>query len=552
MIPHRLTAILLSLCVTAPLATAQTDPQPWVELVQGAHPGVSALVAYDDRIWFAQSDPFENANIANVWSYDPGAGESQFERALFSQDVGDPLAWDGRLFWPFEDPRRSTGRGEFAVVDAERRWAWGTFQVGRAFHVHTLGRCQGALMAGTGAFDGELLRSQDDGRAWALAGAVKPEAAPFARVVSITEVSGRCFLGTLANRDPRSKVMEWTTAGIVAVPGGPTGNRADKLVGFDGRLFALSGGRIWRFDTGAEVWADRAAPARGPRAFSAHDGVLWLVTGRSGQGALWRSADGETWAAVQRFDQTPISVLATDIGVFVGTYDRADGGRLWGPEPGATRVETPSVIASQDWPPTAGPSAVTNITAIQKALAAEPPDWRVALSRILEVSEAAAYGFGPRAGEALTALLDQPLPAGTIDTGRGGALPAGPLLHWALLSQAASLQGGRVPVTLLRASWITPDNSRQKYFDPILAAILAVGWVGQDDPATLDALIDRLEAGADPEWLADDVAGALGALSGVYFATDAEAWRTWFVERFGGDGSESPVVFPGPAGRFGD
>lgn len=36
--------------------------------------------------------------------------------SLFSQDAGNPVVYNGLLYWPFEDPRRSAGTVEFAVT----------------------------------------------------------------------------------------------------------------------------------------------------------------------------------------------------------------------------------------------------------------------------------------------------------------------------------------------------------------------------------------------------------------------------------------------------
>ena len=87
----------------------------------GVWPGVSNLIVYDGRIWFTNSVPFEDTNAADIYSYDPQTGTLRYERGLFTQDTGVPTVFDGKLFWPFEDPRFSMGAGEYAVTDGQ---AW--------------------------------------------------------------------------------------------------------------------------------------------------------------------------------------------------------------------------------------------------------------------------------------------------------------------------------------------------------------------------------------------------------------------------------------------
>jgi hypothetical protein len=84
-------------------------PGPW--------PAISGLIGFDGRLWFVNSVRYPNHNSADIYSYDPADGTTRFEAALFSQDAGDPVVFEGRLYWPFEDPRWSTGRGEYMVTD---------------------------------------------------------------------------------------------------------------------------------------------------------------------------------------------------------------------------------------------------------------------------------------------------------------------------------------------------------------------------------------------------------------------------------------------------
>ena len=86
--------------------------QPIERLVQpGPWDSVSGLVAYGERVWLVNSVKFIDHNSADVYSYDPQRRRVRYERHLFSQDAGTPAVAGGLLYWPFEDPRFSIGRG---------------------------------------------------------------------------------------------------------------------------------------------------------------------------------------------------------------------------------------------------------------------------------------------------------------------------------------------------------------------------------------------------------------------------------------------------------
>ena len=120
-------------------------------------PSVSQLITYRDRVWFVNSKPFEDSNVADVYSYSIKDDSLRYERSLFSQDLGDPVVHDGLLYWPFEDPRRSAGSGEYVVTDGVN-WQWHVMQSGSVMHVHAMEVCGGDLVATTGSWTGQLHR----------------------------------------------------------------------------------------------------------------------------------------------------------------------------------------------------------------------------------------------------------------------------------------------------------------------------------------------------------------------------------------------------------
>ena len=132
-------------------------------------------------------------------------------------------------------------------------------------------------------------------------------------------------------------------------------------------------------------------------------------------------------------------------------------------------------------------------------------------------------------------------------------MTAARLARWYLLWALAQQGGGRVPIALLEEAWNEAANRPEKYFHPTPAAAWAVATLGQKDPDTIAALIDRLGRAGDPEWLGGDLTGALTALTGERFGHDHAAWRAWWVEQ----NAEAPsppdlglALLPVPAGAF--
>jgi len=76
-----------------------------------------------------------------------------------------------------------------------------------------------------------------------------------------------------------------------------------------------------------------------------------------------------------------------------------------------------------------------------------------------------------------------------------------------------------------------PQRTPEKYLEPAPAAAWAAAVVGQDDEATLPALVARLGAPGQPAWLDGDFVGALTALTGKRFGYDLDAWRAWWSSR---------------------
>ncbi len=183
--------------------------EPLVRLsVAGPWPGVSRLIAYNGRIWFVNSRPFENFNAADLYSYSPVTGEVRYERGLASQDVGEPAVVAGQLYWPFEDPRSNLGLGEYAITDG-LNWSWNVFTEGRALHDHAMTECGGNLVAATGGWIGALQVSSDKGDTWSeVYRHPTPDDQP-SRITGVIEFDKRCVFAVAARNLPGPKLFTW-------------------------------------------------------------------------------------------------------------------------------------------------------------------------------------------------------------------------------------------------------------------------------------------------------------------------------------------------------
>ena len=121
------------------------------------------------------------------------------------------------------------------------------------------------------------------------------------------------------------------------------------------------------------------------------------------------------------------------------------------------------------------------------------------------------------------------MPSNPIDVFGGQfTVPARDIGRWHLIAAMARNREQAIPADLLEGYWERRPNRPQKWFDPLLIAMHAVQLSGQDDRATIDALIGRLDSD-DPDWLLSQAIDTLSAVTGERFGFDREAWRNWWA-----------------------
>ncbi|MEE8226845.1 MAG: PQQ-binding-like beta-propeller repeat protein [Kiloniellales bacterium] len=502
------------------------QPGPWS--------AVSGLVGYGERLWLVNSVLFVNHNSADIYSFDPKTGVVRYEAHLFSQGAGQPAVADGLLYWPFEDARSSVGRGEFMVTDG-RRWAWHFLPQGQVFHVHAMIAHEGAIYAATSAWRAGVQRSDDGGRTWRVHYEHPSAPRTVSRFTTLAAFGGELYAGLTAWREKGVKLYRLTGNGAVPATAWPEGQAVTALAAYAGWLYGVNHGTagsvLWRTN-GAIAEPIAAFAAERVRDLAAADDRLWAVTARPGGGALWSSRDGVAWTLAQEFKGAQPADLAVYAGrVYVGTIGPQGRGGLWGPPP-PTPVEAaaPTPAPPSPWRSNAQGLAHA-LGVLDRALAA--PAGHAHHGEALRAAVRALVSRGsPAVGTALQRRLDRPGSDRSVRLFGGGlTVPAVTLERWYLLWGLAFNGHGRVPPAYLTAPWRQEPNPAEKYLEPAPMAMWAAGRLGQNDEATIAALIEALGRTGEAPWLNGDRIGALTALTGERFGYDFAGWRAWWAAR---------------------
>ena len=253
----------LPLAASAVELTLLAQPGPWS--------GVSRLIGYRGRVWFANSVKHVNHNSADLYSYDPRTGATRYETRLFSQDAGVPLIADGLLYWPFEDSRASAGRGEYMVTDGER-WRWHALPSLLAFHLHAMASLDSRLYAATSAWQAGLQVSSDGGHTWRAVHRHPTPSGRVTRFVSLAVLDRSLYVGMSSRVDEGPRLLRLADGVLTPVEGWPSARITTDLEVYRGWLYATSRDdattRVWRTD-GTRVEEVSALAGRSVRALAA-------------------------------------------------------------------------------------------------------------------------------------------------------------------------------------------------------------------------------------------------------------------------------------------
>jgi hypothetical protein len=498
----------------------------------GPWPVASELIGFRSRLWLVNSVKGVNHNSADLYSYDPETAELRYERHLFSQDAGRPLVADGLLYWPFEDARASLGVGHFMVTDGER-WRLGAIPTAQIFHTHAMVASDRGLIAATSAWRAGLQLSLDRGRSWRQIYDHPTAERQVTRIVGLAALGDLTFGYLIGNGQRR--LLRFGGASVTEVPGWPADQAIVGLGAFAGHDYGIvqgpEGVAVWRTD-GRD--SERIAPPRtnwSVEDLAAGDDGLWALATSADGGAVWHSPDGVAWEVRYRLEGGQPYGLAVHRGaVYVGGAGTDGQGVLWGSPgpPGAA----PTLPRAAMPPRSTADTTERDWTAAGRELdrlLADPasylPAGRPLRDLVLELALA-----DPRT-DFFSKRLRRPFPGEELSLIGGNVrIPAAKMARWILLWGMSLAGRGQVPLALLEEPWTAPQNPSEKYFEAPPAAMWTAALVGQDDPATVEALIRRLERKGDPLWLRGDALGALVALTDQRFGYDAAAWRRWWQQ----------------------
>lgn len=525
-----LAAVVLTL---APPAIAAEE-----KLVRLAEVGpwhaVSGLISYRGRLWFANAVKFRDHNSADIYSYAPEDQSVRYERHLMSQDAGTPVVYAGLLYWPFEDPRWSAGRGEYMVTNG-RDWAWHMLPQREAFHIHAMAERGLDLYASTSAFRAGLQKTRDRGRTWEpvweYAGPTEPPNGGLTRIYSMIDYEGALHVGFSARWREDVSLLRLDGGALEPVPGWPKGQDVRSLTVHRGKLYAINiadnGRAVWRTDgkTAERIVSLDGVPVR--KIASAGE-TIWAISMGDATGSLWRSRRGTKWVKVQDFPGLePVDLAVWRGKPWVGILKRGGMGQLWGPaDPGPAE-------AARRVPPLPDQHRLVRPDELQRLLESldrtlgDVEIYRQGRHRT-DALRRLALGGDAAVGAELLRRLDRPYPEDEISIIGGNLkLPAQRIARHYLMWAMAMNGKGRVPLDWFDVPFEATPNRSQKYLHPVEAAAWAAAAIGQDDRHTVRAMIDRLAREDDPQWLKGDLVGALSVLTKNRFGYDFEAWAAY-------------------------
>lgn len=524
--------IALALLLSASAVAAKADELAVLARI-GPWPVADQLIAYQGKVWFSTSVKGVDHNSADIWSFDPASRTTRFERYLFSQDAGHPVVHEGLLFWPQEDMRIGLGTGVVSVTDGVD---WRDLFIpvdDHMMHTHASAEWRGELVVAMAGWNAALAATEDAGESWRVLANDPPATGSFHRYNDLAVFGDRLFVRHWSRTGPDLK--EYRDGQLTQVPGWPQNRDFSKLVQYDSALYGI----VHANDGPSQLWRitdNRAEQVHPPipgvdMQLLANDGeALWIVGRSADGGQLWKSTGGEQFAQVATFrGGSAQSVVARAPGeIYVGGEGLNGQAILWGPLSAAAPIvnESASVpLSDQRSDPT------FDVDANRALLLAHLKDLRSyeRHGRPLRGAIASVLAMKPPQGF-FASLLYAAMPADEIEVFGGQfKVAARDIAQWYLIAAIARNRGRSVPPELLSQRWLQRSNRPQKWFDPLLIALHAVQLSGQNDRATMDALVSRLGRQGDPDWLSSQVTGTLAAVSGEHFAYDHEAWRNWWA-----------------------
>jgi hypothetical protein len=483
-------------------------------------------IGYRGRIWFANANRWPDHNSADIWSMNPDGSNLRAERRLFSQDVGEPLVHDGMLYWPYEDPRVSLGWGQIAVTNGQD-WQTLETRTGRQFHLHGLFRGNpdhSGLLAGGSSWNAQILQSSDRGRTWEILWEREREEKRFSRTYNVATTA----IGLVADlmvfgKPPRSfgTVGRLGAQPVAPVAGWPNGMLVQRMTPYRGGVLALlkdlqTGNVRLVFDApllGADMrlqsqLRDMPVPeGTTPLDFDSSEQSVAILTRHATDGLqVWQKAD-QAWRMLGRIRTgEPDTVRqAGDQVVITGTSDGQ--GAVWVVpiDPEMERHAELAVGSTPQLPRQIGPGT-PDVAEAQRQIADALRDTRsyaghgIRLRNIID-----KWVMRGLSGDKLSQYLTASFPEGEVKLIGGRAFASHERFgRWILMWGMRRAGSGTVPVQWLHQPFAEPENSSEKYFSEPAAAAWTAAAIGQNDDATMSAMLARTINRDQPVWLQRD------------------------------------------------
>jgi len=202
------------------------------------------------------------------------------------------------------------------------------------------------------------------------------------------------------------------------------------------------------------------------------------------------------------------------------------GGELWGPENRKAVTYDASYAAMPKAPALSTGQRFAALAELDNVLADNTRYRRLRYSM-----RTLALDTSVDTSDALIGRLNRPFAKGKARMFGRREIPTERLARWYLLWAVSHNGHGRIPIDYVKIPWTVQPNRSEKYISLAPGASWAYARVGQRDPATAAALINRLEYPGDPKWLRGDFIGALMDLTGRRFGYDVDAWKRWWQAR---------------------
>lgn len=501
-------------------------PGPW--------PVADNLIVYRNKVWFSSAVKGVNHNSADVWSYSPSTKTTRFERYLFSQDAGRPTVHSGLLYWPFEDMRAGLGKGIVSVTNG-RSWK-NLYLPSKEYmmHTHSLMEWRGQLVAAMAGWHSSISVSKDRGLSWKAIVSDAPRVGSFHRYNDLTKLGDQLFAKHW--EIDGLKLSRFVDGKMIDLEDWPQCRDMSRFVEFNKALYTIvdlkSGlSVLWQIDANGHRAVGTMPEDLELRALANDGEKLWVVTKSVGGGELWASGDGISFTLQKSFEGgVAFDAVAMDVDTIFVSGEGDDGKAiLWGPG----RFQNHALnrpIARLPFPPVPK-DIVTDFTVLKSQLQTALMDdtlygrhgsaLRTMIFEILAQDPPDDF---------FRSLLELDFPETAVDVYGGQfTVPAREIATWLLINAMEQNREATVPLRYLTGQWLRLGNGPQKWFDPLLAAMRAIQLIGQDDQATIEALIARLDFD-DPDWLKSQVTGTLAALTRQPFAHNEDRWKNWWVD----------------------